>query len=105
MTEELKQIGSYNVVLKVWSTADNSLYETATSKLVINRSNITVKTSISDGVNGDDNKVKVDFIVYCNNVQVTESDLKGLDAVFKISNVKVIDPNATAVVYTSTISA
>ncbi len=102
---QLKNIGTHNLTLKVWSAKDpTNVYETTTVKLIINKTNVTVVTSKTDNLNGDDTKVKFDYTVYRDNKLVSQSDLTGTNAVFKITSAKVLDPSGKEVTFDTNIS-
>ncbi len=104
MDVSLQKIASYNVILQVWDIKNTATTEKSTSKLTIKLTDVSVVTKTTIGVNGDPNKVKIDYTVYSNNKLVSESDLKGTDAVFANSNQKVTDPKGKDVSFVTSIS-
>ena len=54
---QLQKVGSYNVVLKVWDNNKPTTSETATINFTINKTDVSVTTKTTVGVNGDDNKI------------------------------------------------
>ncbi len=104
MPANLQKVGEHNAVIEVWSLNDTSVKSTATSKLNVTTTEFKVVTNTTVGVNGDANKVKVDYSIYCNNKLVSENDLKGTNPAFSWSNIKVLDPKGNTVTPTSSVA-
>ena len=94
MPSQLKNIASYNVVLDVWSYQNTSIKEQSVLKLnIVKAPELKVVATTTQGVNGNDNKVKIDYTVYYDGKVVSESDLKGNNPVFSYNVLKMVDPS------------